>query len=46
MKFNLLCIKMELQKILKLLDMTSGDKVLPSFVAKKWIEVYDQTRKN
>ena len=37
---------MELQKVVNLLDMTSGDKDLPSFVAKKWIEVYDQSREN
>ena len=37
---------MELQKVVNLLDMTSGDKDLPSFVAKKWIEVYVQSRKN
>ena len=37
---------MELQKIINLLDVTSGDKDLPRFVTKKWIEVYDQSEKN
>ena len=37
---------MELQKIINLLDVTSGDKDLPRFVTKKWIEVYDQLEKN
>ena len=31
------------QKIVNLLDATSGDKYLPRFVTKKWIEVYDQS---
>ena len=38
-------IKMKFQKIINLLDMTSGDKQLPRFVTKKWIEVYDQSEK-
>ena len=38
-------IKMEFQKIINLLGMTSGDKQLPRFVTKKWIEVYDQSEK-
>ena len=37
---------MEFQKIVNFLDTTSGDKDLPRFVAKKWIEVYDQSEKN
>ena len=37
---------MELQKIINLLDMTFDDKNLPRFVAKKWIEVYDQSEKS
>ena len=40
------CIKVEFQKIVNLLDRTSGDKDLPRFVTKKWIEVYDQSEKN
>ena len=36
---------MELQKIVKLLDITSYNKDLPRFVTKKWIEVYDQSEK-
>ena len=34
---------MEFQKIVNVLDTTSDDKDLPRFVARKWIEVYDQT---
>ena len=37
---------MEFQKIVNFLDTTSDDKDLPSFVTKKWIEVYDQSEKN
>ena len=40
------CIKMEFQKIANFLDTTSDDKDLPRFVAKKWIEVYDQPEKD
>ena len=36
---------MEFQKIVNFLDTTSDDKDLPSFVTKKWIEVYDQWEK-
>ena len=36
---------MEFQKIVNLLDITSDDKVLPRYVTKKWIEVYDQSEK-
>ena len=39
-------IKMEFQKITNFLDKTSGDKDLPRFVIKKWIEVYDQSQVN
>ena len=39
------CIKMEFQKIVNFLDTTSDDKDLPRFVTKKWIEVYDQSKK-
>ena len=39
-------IKMEIQKIVNLLDTTSDDKDLPRFVTKKWIEIYDQSEKN
>ena len=39
-------MKMEFQNIVNFLDPTSNDKVLPRFVNKKWIEVYDQSEKN
>ena len=39
------CIKMEFQKIVNFLDTTSDNKDLPRFVTKKWIEVYDQSKK-
>ena len=29
-----------------MLDITSDDKVLPRYVTKKWIEVYDRSEKN
>ena len=37
---------MEFQKITSFLDINSDDKNLPKFVAKKWIEVYDQSEGN
>ena len=37
---------MEFQKITNLLDTTSDNKDLPTFVTKKWIEVYDQSEGN
>ena len=37
---------MEFQKLVNFLDITSDNKDLPRFVAKKWIEVYDQSEKN
>ena len=37
---------MEFQKIVHFLDITSGNKDLPKYVTKKWIEVYDQSEKN
>ena len=37
---------MEFQKIANFLDTTSDDKDLPSFVTKKWVEVYDQSEGN
>ena len=37
---------MEFQKIKNLLDATSDHKYLPRFVTRKWIEVYDQSRKD
>ena len=37
---------MEFQKIVKFLDTTSNNKNLPTFVTKKWIEVYDQSEGN
>ena len=39
-------MKMEFEKIINLLDITSDEKDLPRFVTKKWIEVYDQSEKN
>ena len=45
-KFYFLCIKIEFQKIVNFLDITSDDKDLPRFVTKKWIEVYDQSEGN
>ena len=43
--FYFLCIKIEFQKIANFLDKTSDDKDLPTFTTKKWIEVYDQSKK-
>ena len=40
------CIKMEFQKIMNFLDTTLDDKDLPTFVTKKWIEIYDQSGEN
>ena len=37
---------MEFQKITNFLDTTSKNKYLPTFVTKKWIEVYDQSEGN
>ena len=37
---------MEFQKIVNFLDTTSGNKDLPKFVTKKWVEVYDQSQEN
>ena len=37
---------MEFQKIVNFLDTTSDDKDLPRVVTKKWIEVYDGSKKN
>ena len=34
---------MEFQKTINFLAITSDNKDLPSFVTKKWIEVYDQS---
>ena len=34
-------MKLEFQKIVKLLDTTSDEEGLPRFVTKKWIGVYD-----
>ena len=42
----ILLYKMEFQKIVNLLDITSDDKDLPRYVTKKWIEVYDQSEKS
>ena len=39
-------IKVEFQKIVNFLDITSDNKGLPRFVTKKWIEIYDQSEKN
>ena len=38
-------MKMEFQKIVNLLDITSDNKDLPRYVTKKWIEVYDQSER-
>ena len=46
MNFLFLCIKIEFQKIVNFLDITSDDSDLPRFVSKKWIEVYDQPNGN
>ena len=43
--FYFLCIKIEFQKIANFLDKTSDDKDLPTFATKKWIEVYDKSKK-
>ena len=45
-KFYFLCIEMEFQKIVNLLDTTFDDKDLQRFVTKKWIDFYDQSEKN
>ena len=37
---------MEFEININLLDTTSDDKDLPIFVTKKWIEVYDQSKKD
>ena len=37
---------MEFQKIVNFIDTTSDNKNLPTFVTKKWIEVYDQSQGN
>ena len=37
---------MEFQKIANLLDTASADKDLPKFVTKKWVEVYNQSRRD
>ena len=37
---------MEFKKIVNFLDTTSDNKDLPTFVTKKWIEVYDQSEGN
>ena len=44
LSFN--CIKMEFQKIINLLNTTSGGKDLPRFVTKDWIEIYDLSAKH
>ena len=37
---------MEFQKLVNFLDATSDNKDLPTFVTKKWVEVYDQSQGN
>ena len=37
---------MEFQKIVNFIGTTSHNKDLPTFVIKKWIEVYDQSERN
>ena len=39
-------MKMEFQKIVNFLDITSDNKDLPRFVTKKWIDIYDQSEGN
>ena len=39
-------MKMEFQRIKNFLDTKLDDKDLPTFVTKKWIEVYDQSERN
>ena len=39
-------IKMEFRKIVNFLDTDSDNKDLPRFIAKKWIEVHDQSGGN
>ena len=41
----ILLYKNGISKNYKLLDITSYDKDFPTFVTKKWIEVYDQSEK-
>ena len=36
---------MEFQKIVNLLNTNSDDKDLPRFITKKWIKVYDESKK-
>ena len=45
-KFNFYCIKMEFQKMTNFVDKASDNKELPKFVARKWIEVYYQSKGN
>ena len=45
-KLYFFCMKMEFQKIINFLEITSGNKDLPNFITKKWIEVYDQLEQN
>ena len=37
---------MEFQKIVNFIDKTSDNKDLPTFVTKKWIEIYNQSEGN
>ena len=37
---------MEFQKIKNFLDINSDNKDLPTFITKKWIEVYDHSEGN
>ena len=37
---------MEFQKITNFLNTTSDNKDLPTFLTKKWVEVYDQLEGN
>ena len=37
---------MEFQKVVSFIDTTSDNKDLPTFVTKKWTEVYDQSQGN
>ena len=39
-------IKLEFQKTVNVLNTNNSDEILPRFVTKKWIEVYDQSGGN
>ena len=45
-KCNVIVKKKKFQKIVHLFDTSFDDKDLPRFLAKKWVEVYDQSEKH